>query len=353
MREDSGFTKLWDLRSDTVTRPSPGMRRAIFEAEVGDDVFEDDPTVKKLEESVATILGKESALFTASGTMANQVAVAVHTRPGDEILLEAESHVFLYEGGAPAVISGAMIRPVPGTRGLVDAETLRRTVRPSNVHYAPTTLLVLENTHNRAGGRVLPFDGFRETARAAHAMGLKVHLDGARLWNAAVKSGIPEAVWAAECDSVNVCLSKGLGAPIGSLVCGERDFIRRARFVRKRLGGGMRQVGILAAAGLYAISHNRDRLAEDHRRARVLAEGLSGIPECDIDPSDVETNILRIGVRTGSPERWCAEIEKHGVMVVPFGPGAVRAVTHLDVDDDGIRAAIAAFSAAARSIRGA
>lgn len=350
-QKEPGRGRPWDLRSDTVTRPTPGMRRAIFEAEVGDDVFEDDPTVQRLEATVAGILGKEGALFTPSGTMANQIAVAVHARPGDEILMEAESHVYLYEAGAPAVLSGATIHPLAGTRGLVEADVLRGAIRPSNVHYPPASLLVMENTHNRAGGRVLPLAGFRGTARAAREAGLKVHLDGARLWNAAVQSGIPEAVWASECDSVNVCLSKGLGAPIGSLVCGDRDFVRRARFVRKRLGGGMRQVGIIAAAGLYAVEHHRSRLADDHRRARALAEGLQEIPEIEIDPADVETNILRIGVRIGAAERWCEEIAKHGVWVVPFGAGAVRAVLHLDVNDDGVRAAIRAFSAAAHAIR--
>ena len=343
--------RLWDFRSDTVTRPTPGMRRAIYEAEVGDDVFEDDPTVQLLERRIAELVGKEAALFVPSGTMANQIAVAVHTRPGDEILMEAEGHVYLYEGGGPAAISGVMVKPIPGTRGLVSADQVRQAIRPSNVHYAPTTLLVLENTHNRAGGRVLPLDGFRESARAARGAGLKVHLDGARLWNAAIASGVPEARWAAECDSVGVCLSKGLGAPVGSVICGDRAFVHRARFVRKRLGGGMRQVGILAAAGLYAIENHRARLADDHRRARSLAEALHEIPEIDIDPADIATNILRIGVRAGAPEQWCEEIRRHGVMVVPFGPGAVRAVTHLDIEDEGISAAIAAFGAAACSMR--
>lgn len=340
-----------DLRSDTVTRPTAEMRRAIAEAEVGDDVFMEDPTVRRLEETVAGILGKEAALFVPSGTMANQVAVAVHARPGDEVMLEAESHVFLYEGGGAAVIAGAQIRTLPGRHGLVEAATLRAAIRPSNVHYPPPTLLVLENTHNRSGGRVLPLGGFRETAAAAHDAGLRVHLDGARIWNASVASGVPEATYAAACDSVGCCLSKGLGAPVGSLVAGDRAFVDRARFVRKRLGGGMRQAGILAAAGLYAIAHHRERLADDHRRARRLAQALSGIDELSIDPADVETNILRIGVRAGTPERWCEAAERRGVRIVPFGNDAVRAVLHLDVDDEDLSAAIAVFEECARELR--
>lgn len=340
-----------DLRSDTVTRPTPEMRRAIAEAEVGDDVFMEDPTVRRLEETVAGILGKEAALFVPSGTMANQIAVAVHARPGDEVMLEAESHVFLYEGGGAAVIAGAQIRTLPGRHGLVEAATLRAAIRPSNVHYPPPTLLVLENTHNRSGGRVLPLDGFRETAAAARDAGLRVHLDGARIWNASVASDVPEATYAAACDSVGCCLSKGLGAPVGSLVAGDRAFVDRARFVRKRLGGGMRQAGILAAAGLYAIAHHRERLADDHRRARRLAQALSGIDELSIDPADVETNILRIGVRAATPERWCEAAERRGVRIVPFGNDAVRAVLHLDVDDEDLSAAIAAFEECARELR--
>ncbi len=340
-----------DLRSDTVTQPTPEMRKAIAEAEVGDDVFMEDPTVRRLEETVAGILGKEAALFVPSGTMANQIAVAAHTRPGDEVLLEAESHVFLYEGGGAAAISGAQIRTLPGTRGLVEASVLAASIRPSNVHYPPPTLLVLENTHNRSGGRVLPLDGMKATARVAHDAGLRVHLDGARIWNASVASGIQESSYAAVCDSVGCCLSKGLGAPVGSLVAGDRAFVDRARFVRKRLGGGMRQAGILAAAGLHALAHHRGRLADDHARAQRLALALSRIEELSIDPADVETNILRIGVRVADPERWCAAAERRGVRIVPFGTHAVRAVLHLDVSDEDLSEAIAVFDECARELR--
>lgn len=344
--------KEWvDLRSDTVTRPTPAMRRAIAEAEVGDDVFGDDPTVAQLERTVAERLGKEAALFVPSGTMANQIAVALWTRPGDEILLEAESHVFLYEGGGPAVISGASIRTLPGVRGLVPADVLRESIRPPNVHYPPSTLLVLENTHNRSGGRVLPLDGMRMTAAAAREAGMRVHLDGARLWNASVASGIPERDYAALCDSVGVCLSKGLGAPIGSLISADADAIARARFIRKRLGGGMRQAGIIAAAGLHAVVHHRERLAEDHARAQRLARAAAGIEGLAIDPADVETNILRIGVTRGTPERWCEELQRCRVRAVPFGKSAIRAVLHLDVDDGDLSAAVDAFRQASLRMR--
>lgn len=340
-----------DMRSDTVTRPTPAMRRAIAEAEVGDDVFGDDPTVIALESRVAKHLGKESGLFVASGTMGNQVAVAVHTRPGDEVLLEERSHVFLYEAGAPAVISGVQVRTLPGDGGLISAETLRSALRPRDVHFSDSRLLVFENTHNRAGGRVLPFDGMESTAAVAHEVGISVHLDGARLWNASVASGIGEERFAALCDSVSVCFSKGLGAPVGSVLCGTGAFIDRARHVRKRLGGGMRQAGILAAACLHALDHHRERLADDHRRARDLAGLIARLPGLAIDPPSVETNILVIGVTVGIPSRWCEAMARRGVRIVPFGPGALRAVTHLDVDDEAIKAAAEAFAASARELQ--
>lgn len=340
-----------DLRSDTVTRPTAEMRRAIAEAVVGDDVFGDDPTAQDLERQVAALLGKEAGIFVASGTMANQAAIAVHTSPGEEVLLEERSHVYLYEAGAPAVVSGVQVHPLPGESGLVAADTLRAALRPPNVHFPASSLLVFENTHNRAGGKVLPLEGMDATARVAREAGLRVHLDGARLWNAAVASGVPEARYAALADSVSVCFSKGLGAPIGSVLCGAEEFVARARFVRKRLGGGMRQVGILAAGCLHALHNHRSRLAEDHRRARDLARAVAALPELSVDPASVETNILVIGVKIGRPEEWCAEMARLGVRIVPFGPGALRAVTHLDVSDEGIARASDAFGRCARMLR--
>jgi threonine aldolase len=339
-----------DLRSDTVTRPTPGMRRAIAEAEVGDDVFGDDPTVKALEERIADLLGKEAALFLPSGTMANEVAVAAHTERGDEVLLEENSHVFLYEGGGPALLSGVQLRPLPGDRGLPDRETVLAALRPRDPHFPRSRLLVLENTHNRAGGRVLPLESLEGLCRAVTERGLRTHLDGARLWNAAVATGIPESRWAAPFDSVSVCLSKGLGAPVGSVLAGPAAFIDLARHYRKRFGGGMRQVGLLAAAGLYALDHHRERLAEDHRRAAALASALEACPGLSVDAGGVETNIVLADVTPSGRDAawWVKRLRAHGVLVVAMGPRTLRCVTHLDVDDEGLRRAVEAFRAVAR-----
>src|SRR5579872_4376734 len=262
---------LIDLRSDTVTRPTPGMRAAMAAAEVGDDVFHEDPTVNKLEERVAALLGKEAALFVPSGTMSNQTAVKTHTQPGDELLCEANCHIYNYEAGGPAVLSGVMCRTVEGDYGVLDLSQLEDKVRPVNDHLVRTRLVCLENTHNRGGGRVFPIEKVRAISAWARKNGLIMHLDGARLWNAVVASGVPAAEWSRHFDTVSVCFSKGLGAPIGSALSGPRDFITRARRVRKLFGGGMRQAGVIAAAALYALEHHIDRLAEDHRNAQVIA----------------------------------------------------------------------------------
>jgi threonine aldolase len=332
-----------DLRSDTVTRPTPGMRRAIAEAVVGDDVFGDDPTVQLLEQRTAELLGKRASLFMASGMMSNQVAIACLTRPGDEVLLEASSHSYLYEAGGPAVISGVQLRPIPGERGLISAERLRANLRPRDVHFPEAKVIVFENTHNRSGGRVLSLERMRETALVAREAGLQIHLDGARLWNAAVASGIAESRYAELADTVSVCFSKGMGAPVGSVLAADSDTIARARRVRKRLGGGMRQVGILAAAALYSLDHNRERLLEDHRRARSLAAGLAEIAGLRVDLDAVETNIIIIELEQGSAQEWMEELERIGVLVVPFGPSTLRAVTHLDIGDEDLTRAIEAF----------
>jgi len=337
-----------DLRSDTVTQPTSEMRRAIAEAEVGDDVFGDDPTVRRLEERVARRLGKEAGLFVSSGTMGNQIAVAAQTRPGDEILIEGQSHICRYEAGAPAVLSGVTVRPLEGRRGLITDTALRASLRPIDVHFPPSTLLVFENTHNRSGGRVLPIDGMLSTAQVGRDAGLGIHLDGARLWNASIASGVDEADYAAIADSVSVCFSKGLGAPVGSVLAGTREMIDRGRQIRKRLGGGMRQVGILAAAALHALDHHLERLVEDHRRARRLAEALEPIPPFAIDLDQVETNIVIIGLNEGSPQAWCEDLAQTGLLVVPFGPDSIRAVTHLGIDDASINGAIERFVSIAR-----
>ncbi len=331
--------KLVDLRSDTVTRPTPGMREAIARAEVGDDVFGDDPTVRALEERVAGLLGKEAALFVPSGTMANQVAIRLHTAPGDEVVMEAGAHPFNYEAGAAALVSGVQIRPVPGRRGVMDPADVAACFRPADPHFAPVTLVCAEDTANRGGGTVHPLATLDALAEVAREGGAATHLDGARLLNAAVASGIPAARRARAWDTVSLCLSKGLGAPVGSLLAGPAELIARGRRVRKALGGGMRQAGILAAAGLYALDHHVGRLADDHRRARRLAEGLA---EAGYAVQAPETNMVYVAVPDAP--RLQAEAGARGVRLVAVGPDRVRLVTHLDVDDAGIERAIAVLA---------
>ncbi len=323
-----------DLRSDTVTKPTPGMRRAMAEAEVGDDVYGEDPTVNRLQERAAELLGFEAALFVPSGTMGNQGAIAVHTRPGQEVILEAQSHIYNVEMATMARFSGVQPRVLVGDRGVITAEQVRAAIRPKLYYLAHTGLVCLENTHNAAGGRIFPLSVAREILEVAHAHGIPVHLDGARIFNAAVALGLPASELARGFDSVMFCLSKGLGAPVGSMLCGSREFIEEARRVRKALGGGMRQAGILAAAGLYALEHHIDRLSEDHENARILAEGLSEIPCLSVTPP--ETNIVLVEIRRGPTAAELAErLRKRGVLVAPAGAGTearkLRLVTHLDV----------------------
>jgi threonine aldolase len=345
-----------DLRSDTVTRPTPEMRRAMAEAEVGDDVFGDDPTVLRLEEETAGLLGKEAALFVPSGTMGNEVAIAAHTRRGDEAICEATAHIFLYEGGGPALLSGVQLYPLPGSRGMLSIEQFRRARRPlpQDPHHPVSRLLCLENTHNRAGGAVLPFEAVRALCAEASGQGILTHLDGARLWNAAAATGIEEARWAALFDSVSVCFSKGLGAPVGSAVAGSRAWVQEARHYRKRLGGGMRQVGIIAAGALHALRHHRARLAEDHERARRLASGLAGLPGLALDPASVETNIIvaPLSETAASPAHWCAALAQHEVLAVAFGDRALRLVLHLDVNEEDLDHALAVFRQVAPGLAG-
>src|SRR5947199_5408497 len=267
-----------DLRSDTVTRPTPGMRAAMAAAEVGDDVFGEDPTVNRLQDRVAALLGKEAALFVPSGTMSNQVAVKAHTQPGDELLCESACHVYNFEAGGPAVLSGVTCRTIEGDHGILELSQLEDKIRAQNDHLVRTRIVSLENTHNRGGGRIYPLEKIQAISEWAHKNGLVMHLDGARLWNAVAASGVSAATWAANFDTVSVCFSKGLGAPIGSALAGSREFIARARRIRKLFGGGMRQAGIAAAAALHALDHHIDRLAEDHRNARVLAQAIADSP---------------------------------------------------------------------------
>jgi len=323
-----------DLRSDTVTRPTPAMRQVIATAEVGDDVLGDDPTVAKLERRVAEMLGKEAAVFVPSGTMANQTAIRAHTQHGDEIILDADSHAYYYECGAPAAISGCSYRFVHGSvRGVFTAEHVSQVLKPRNVHFARQSLIVIENTHNRGGGSIWPVENIAAIRQLADRNGLRMHMDGARLMNACVASGRGPREYARYFDSVAMCFSKGLGAPVGSAVAGSAEFISKVRFFRKQFGGAMRQSGLLAAAALYALDHNIERLADDHANAKRLAEGLARMPGITIDPAEVETNIVIFEVSSalGTAASFVAKMKEVGVWMLANGPQKVRAVTHLDV----------------------
>jgi threonine aldolase len=322
-----------DLRSDTVTKPTPAMRAAMHSAEVGDDVFNEDPTVNRLQERVAELLGKEAALFVPSGTMSNQICVKTHTQPGDELLCEANCHIYNFEAGGPAVLSGVTCRTIEGDYGVLDVSQLEDKVRPVNDHLVRTRLVCLENTHNRRGGRVYPLEKIQAIRSWARGQGLLMHLDGARLWNAVVATGVPARGWAEQFDSVSVCFSKGLGAPVGSALAGTRDFVTRARRNRKLFGGGMRQAGVLAAAALYALDNHVERLAEDHRKARVLAQAVADTPGLRLDPPEVETNIVWFVVEPecGPAKDVAQALRERGVLVNSSGPRHIRACTHLDV----------------------
>ncbi len=329
-----------DLRSDTITQPTPAMRAAMATAEVGDDVLGDDPTVIALEKRTAEILGMEAAVYMPSGTMTNQVAIRAHTQPGEEIIIEAEAHSYYYEAGGPAALSGVMCRLIAGRRGIFTGEDLQKALRPPNLHFPPTTLVCVENTHNRGGGSIWPLETVAEVALAARQAGLKLHLDGARLWNASVATGIPERDYARHFDSVSACFSKGLGAPVGSALAGGRDFIARARRFRKMFGGGMRQAGIIAAGALYALEHHRDRLAEDHANARRLAEGIADVPDVELDLAGVQTNIVIFRVFSLPAADLAEQLRGAGVLVLATGPDTIRAVTSLAVDAEKIDQAV-------------
>jgi len=334
-----------DLRSDTVTRPTPAMRKAMAEAEVGDDVFGEDPTVNILQEKVANLLGKEASLFVPSGTMANQLSIKSHTQPGDEVIIESSSHPYNFEGGAGAALSGVQFQCLKGVRGILEASQIEEAIRPVDHHFAVTRLVCLENTHNRGGGSIYPVEKMAEIYRLAKSRGLLVHLDGARLWNASVATGIKPQEYAQWADSVSVCLSKGLGAPIGSLVSGSKIFIERVHRFRKMFGGGMRQVGIIAAAGIYALEHHLERLKEDHQNAKRLGVGLKEFKGVSIDPRHVETNIVIFDIaNAGMTAAQVAEAMKNeGVLIHAFGKTQIRLVTHLDVSAEDIEKALKVF----------
>lgn len=324
-----------DLRSDTVTQPSPVMREAMAQAQVGDDVYGEDPTVNRLEITAAQLLGKEAALFVPTGVMANQLSIRLHTRAGDEVIVESSSHIIRYEGGSASALSQVQLSCVPGERGLLALIPVQAALRPKDLHSPPTTLLCLEQTHNVGGGAVYPIGTIKDLTSWAKENGLACHLDGARLFNAVVASGISAAEHARYFDTVSFCLSKGLGAPVGSLIVSTQDKIDKLRRLRKMFGGGMRQAGILAAAGLYALEHNIARLKNDHDNAKHLALQLQQIPTVFVDPDRIETNIVVFEVvqsERSTPELLQA-FKEAGVLLNAMGDRVFRAVTHLDVDD--------------------
>ena len=325
-----------DLRSDTITQPTLGMREAIANAEVGDDVLGDDPSVQQLERFVAGLLGKEAAVFMPSGTMTNQVALRAHTEPGDEVILESQAHIYYYEGGGPAALAGVMCRLVTGERGVFTAADLTKVLRPADVHFPKTRLVCLENTHNRGGGKIYPVAEIDAIAQVCQQHSLKLHLDGARLWNACIAADISEAEYVSAFDTVSVCFSKGLGAPVGSALAGSKEFIERARRFRKMFGGGMRQAGMMAAGAIYALKHHRSRLKDDHNNAKLLAEGLANISDIVIDPNTVETNIVVFQTPALPAQTLVERLKVKGVYVLPVGQNAIRAVTNLMVDTEQI-----------------
>ena len=334
------MNKIIDLRSDTVTKPSPEMRKAMYEAEVGDDVFKEDPTVNRLEDYSAELLGKEAALYVPSGMMGNQICLNVLTNPGDEVICEIDSHIFNYESGSPAKLSGIQLMTVKGNLGVMNPEQVEPLIRPKDAYYMPLTKVIeVENTHNRAGGTILPMENIIELKNLAKKYDLYFHLDGARLWNASVETGISVKEYASHFDSISCCLSKGLGAPVGSIIGGTKEFIKEAYRVRKSWGGGMRQVGILAAAGLYALQNNIERLKEDHRRAKFLAERINDINNLEIDMNPVHTNILLFKPLTMTVSKAMIKCKENGLLILQGTVDTLRAITHLDVDDSDVEKA--------------
>jgi threonine aldolase len=338
-----------DLRSDTVTKPTEEMRKAMYTADVGDDVYQEDPTVRELEETAAEILGKEAALFVTSGTQGNQIAVLTHCRPGQELLLEEESHIFYYESGAVAALAGVQTRTIPGQRGAMAPQDVLKAIRTEDIHFPETGLICLENTHNRAGGAVIPVENMKAIYNIAQANKVPVHLDGARLFNAAAAAGVDVKEFSKYTDTVQICLSKGLGAPVGSIIAGDEEFITTARKWRKRLGGGMRQAGVIAAPGLIALTKMKDRLGEDQWNARILAEAIEAIPGMKL-ARQPETNIVVADVAdlNITSDIFVERLRAEGIITGTFGPTFVRFVTHYDVNENQIQKAIEAIVKVAR-----
>jgi threonine aldolase len=339
-----------DLRSDTVTRPSNGMRQAMAAAEVGDDVYGEDPSALRLQERAAELLGKEAALFVPTGTMANQLALLCHCERGNDVLVGEGAHCMLYESGAGAAWAQVTFSVV-GKGGLFTVDEMLAAIKPSEYHYPQTRLCALENTHNRAGGKIFPQSEIEKIAEVADARGIAVHIDGARIWNASIATGLPTQQLARPADTVSACFSKGLGAPAGSVLAGSRELIQRAHRYRKMLGGGMRQVGVLCAAAWYALDHHFTRLAEDHANARRLAEGLAAMPGIALDPSQVETNIVIFELESIDAKEFVQRSAAAGIRMNAIGPKRIRAVTHLDVSANDIERALSALASVAVEAR--
>lgn len=331
-----------DLRSDTVTKPSPGMRQAIANAEVGDDVYGEDPTVNRLQQMCTEITGKEAALYVPSGCMANQLAIKSQTSPGDEVLLEYESHILNYETSAPSFISGVQVFPIEGINGVFTAEQVKKHIRPKAYYFPKTALICLENTHNRAGGTIFPIDNIKEISETAKNEKIRIHIDGARIFNASVETGITVKEYASYVDSISFCFSKGLGAPVGSILCSDRETIEKAHKYRKIIGGGMRQAGVLAAGAVYALQNNVQRLKEDHKKARYFAEEISKLKEIQIDLDTVQTNIIIFRLKKKESEivKFKSDLKDAGVLISDGSYGSLRAVFHLDISMEEVNEAV-------------
>ncbi len=329
-----------DLRSDTLTRPDEDMRKAIASAEVGDDVYGEDPTTNLLQEKIASYFGKESALFVPSGTMSNQLCLKVLTSPGDEIIADADAHIFYYETAAPAIISNVQIKTISSKLGFPDLNDIKRAIRPNIYYFPKTSVICVENTHNRHGGTIAPIEYIQKLRDLADSYKIKLHLDGARIWNAIAETGIDGASYAKYFDTISICLSKGLGAPIGSLVVSSNEYIEKARHWRKILGGGMRQVGILAAAGLYAFENNLQRLKIDHENARLFASLISEIEHINVDMARIQTNIVRFELTASiNPLDFIKKCKKNGLLLSHFDGQIIRAVFYLEITSDQVRSA--------------
>jgi threonine aldolase len=327
---------LVDLRSDTVTKPTPGMRDAMLSAPVGDDVIDVDPSVVALQDRISSMLGKEAAIFMPSGTMTNQIALRVHCQPGDEFLCESGCHIYNYEQGAFAQLSGLVASTVTGRDAILELEQLKGLVRPENEHMVRTKLLCIENTHNRGAGRIYPIGRIEQLCSWAHSAGLKTHLDGARLFNAAIATGTQLSEYGNHFDSMSVCFSKGLGAPVGSCLAGTKEFIAKARRARKLFGGGMRQVGILAAGALYALENHMQRLEEDHQHAKILAEAIADCSSLSLLSPVPDTNIVifHVAPQLGTAANFAEKLKEMNILALAFGPQSIRLVTHLDIHSD-------------------